>query len=226
MAVQYNPGIVTDGLVLYLDAANIKSYPTSGNTAYDLSFIDNQINLINGVSFDNNVKSFNFDGVNDYINCNNNDALRLNSAFTITIAFNATVFDKTWQALITKGDSSFRIHRFSSSNPVKLAFGTSGLSLEDSETNNVINTNQNYIVTCVYTGSQKIIYINGVPDRTDNVTGSLTQDSIYNLAIGENLQATGRYFNGKIYCVQIYNKGLNSSEVLQNFNALRGRFGI
>ena len=226
MAVQYNPGIVTDGLVLCLDAANSKSYPTSGNTAYDLSSINNEINLINGVTFDNNIKSFNFDGVNDYINCNNNSALRLNSAFTITVAFNATVFDKSWQALVTKGDSSFRIHRFSNINPVKIAFGTSGLSLVDSETNTIINTNQNYIVTCVYTGSQKIIYVNGVLDRTDNVTGSLTQDSIYNVAIGENLQPTSRHFNGKIYCVQIYNKGLNSSEVLQNFNALRGRFGI
>ena len=226
MAVQYNPGIVTDGLVLYVDAANRKCYSGVGLTGSDLSTVNNTIQLINGITFSGTSNSFVFDGFNDYINCGNNASLQLNSAFSINVAFNATAWDKGWQAIVTKGDNSYRVHRFSASTPAQIAFGTNGLSILDSTSNATFSTGVNYIVTCVYTGSQKIIYVNGVADKTDNVTGTLTQDTTFNVAIGENLQPTSRYFGGSIYLTQIYNRALNASEVLQNFNALRGRFGI
>lgn len=65
------PNIVTDGLVLYLDAANTKSYPGSGTTWNDLSGNGNNGTLINGYIF-NSIGNGNlvFDGSNDYVNIN------------------------------------------------------------------------------------------------------------------------------------------------------------
>jgi hypothetical protein len=69
MGIGYNTSVVRDGLVLYLDAANRKSYPGSGTVVKDI--VSNSINgtLLNGVSFSNSNKGiFSFDGVDDYIN--------------------------------------------------------------------------------------------------------------------------------------------------------------
>ena len=71
MAFFHSPNIVTNGLVLALDAANPKSYPGSGTTIYDLSGNGNHGTLNNGVGFSTNYKGIlTFDGVDDYVNCN------------------------------------------------------------------------------------------------------------------------------------------------------------
>ena len=68
MSTRYNPSIVRDNLVLYLDAANTKSYPGSGTTWKDISGKGNNGTLTNGPTFDsNNLGSIDFDGVNDHV---------------------------------------------------------------------------------------------------------------------------------------------------------------
>jgi hypothetical protein len=69
MALSHSPSIVTDGLVLCLDAGNPKSYPGSGTTWTDLSGNGNNGTLVNGVGYSgDNLGSLSFDGVNDYYN--------------------------------------------------------------------------------------------------------------------------------------------------------------
>jgi hypothetical protein len=68
MAYFHSPRIVTDGLVLALDAANTKSYPGSGTTWSDLSGNSNNGELVNGITYDDtNLGSLVFDGVDDYV---------------------------------------------------------------------------------------------------------------------------------------------------------------
>ena len=72
MSNNYGPKIVTDGLVLCLDAADQNSYPGSGNTWYDLSGNGNNGTLVNGVGYNSgNLGSLVFGGVDDYVNCEN-----------------------------------------------------------------------------------------------------------------------------------------------------------
>ena len=67
MALSHSPSIVTNGLVLCLDAANSKSYPGSGTTWTDLSGRGNNGTLVNGVGYNSgNLGSLVFDGVDDY----------------------------------------------------------------------------------------------------------------------------------------------------------------
>ena len=81
MALYHSPLVVTDGLVLYVDAANRKSYPGSGTTVYDLSGYGNNGTLINGVTFNTSgVGCFRLDGVDDRI-----DVPKTLNGFTIKI---------------------------------------------------------------------------------------------------------------------------------------------
>ena len=69
MSTRYNPSIVRDNIVQYLDAANTKSYPGSGTSWTDISGKSNNGTLTNGPTFDSGNKgSFGFDGSNDYVN--------------------------------------------------------------------------------------------------------------------------------------------------------------
>ena len=102
MAVGYNPKIVTDNLILALDAANIKSYPGSGTTWTDLSGKGNNGTLVNGPTFNSgNSGSIEFDGTNDSISL----GPQINSDITetdITVSF--------WTYLdTTSGDKSFAV---------------------------------------------------------------------------------------------------------------------
>jgi hypothetical protein len=84
MAFNYSPKIITDGLVLYLDAANPKSYVSGSTTWGDLSRGGNNGTLVNGPTFSSaNGGSIVFDGVNDYINCGTNSSLRPSQQITI-----------------------------------------------------------------------------------------------------------------------------------------------
>ena len=68
MAFNYSPRIIQDGLVLYLDAANTKSYPTTGTTWSDLSRRGNNGTLTNGPTFNSsNGGIIVFDGINNYV---------------------------------------------------------------------------------------------------------------------------------------------------------------
>jgi hypothetical protein len=69
MGLSHSPSIITQNLVLCLDAANPKSYPGSGTTWTDLSGNGNTGTLVNGVGYNSgNLGSLSFDGVNDYVN--------------------------------------------------------------------------------------------------------------------------------------------------------------
>jgi hypothetical protein len=82
MAGTIAPNIVTDGLVLYLDAANTKSYVSGSTTWNDMSGFSNNGTLVNGPTFNSaNGGSIVFDGVNDYVDCNST-IVNLNSSFT------------------------------------------------------------------------------------------------------------------------------------------------
>jgi len=68
MGITYNTSIVRNGLVLHLDAANRKSYPGTGTTWTDLSGLNNNGTLTNGVSYQSvNQGAFNFDGIDDFV---------------------------------------------------------------------------------------------------------------------------------------------------------------
>jgi hypothetical protein len=231
MGVSYNPQIVTNGLVLCLDAANTKSYPGSGTTWTDLSGNGNNGTLVNGVGYD--VDSLSFDGVNDYVlvNANTSSIPYGSSPRTVSIWFytNTTTWVENLSNLFFYGAGN-------DGNAFGIDFSTYP-SMEvytwGSETNDFLfSTTYSQVgwknITVTYNGATTIlIYENGVFTQTfalPSVRNTTTSD-VYIGAINPSALDEW-YYDGRIATTQIYNRALTATEIQQNFNALRGRFGI
>jgi hypothetical protein len=230
MAFNYSPKIVTDGLVLYLDAANPKSYPGTGTTWFDISRGGNNGTLINGPTFDStNGGSIVFDGVNDYIGTLT--SLTLTNQLTVScwvsfisipsgVSFRGIIGDwntgnstRSW--LITKNNSDDRFVFFV--NGSGLSGGNVGVL-----SNTLISLNQIYNVVGVYNGSTISIYIDGELQNTNDFSSNLFQGTLFNLG----RFAASNYANINLYSSLVYNRALSSTEVLQNYNATKTRFGL
>jgi len=232
--------IITDGLVLYLDAANIKSYIGSGTTWSDLTINGNNGALVNmgttGFS-SSNLGTIVFDGVDDYVNLGNNFNFQYNNSFTLCGWFNFT--NDQDSTLIAKQDNTgnFRGYIMRKLVNYQLSFGlvsTVGLQVQIRTPTNVILPNIWYYISSTYDGTSLSsglkIFINGNQLSTTTVANTLGNNTIItnaNAAIGKfGLTSIISPFNGKNSVTQIYNKVLNASEILQNYNTMKSRFGL
>jgi hypothetical protein len=237
------PNIITDGLVLALDAANTKSYPGSGTVWKDMSGNVNNGTLLNGVGYSgDNLGSLVFDGVNDFVALGNISSLILsNNQFTVNYWLQITGS--------ARGDF-FSIKNFNTptddigffidtNNKLYAFFNVQGTVTNNggitgsraSISNTTFSRNIIYNITCMKDASQKIVmYVNGVLDNNIYSTITNTANVVStNLWIGSNrTNATTPTlgWQGNIYSTQIYNRALNATEVAQNYNATKGRYGL
>lgn len=226
MSTLYSPKIVTDGMVLHVDAANKKSYAGSGTDFYDRSGNSNHGTLQNGTGFSsNNGGHLTFDSSNDRVSFSNSDSLNPTDGLTIEawVNFDADspdfIFEKgavnTQWSLFSHGtDIMFRTFHEPDS-------GYTNTSVTKST---YITNGQWHHIVGSWDGDNKRIYIDSNLVQTAAKTGALKSTSL-GAAIGSFGTNTSYPFGGGIAKVGIYNRGLTSEEVLQNFNATRTRFG-
>jgi len=224
MAINYNPRIVTDGLILALDAGNTKSYPGSGTTWTDLSGNGNNGTLTNGPTFDSgNGGSIVFDGSNDVVNCGNDSTLSP-SEITLSIWCNPSGFGEgNFGRFFQKVDQYvFFFDNTGGSGTNGIRFGAQTGSSQVYTVSNVVTLNEwaNFAVSL--SGSTASFYKNGSLVGSSGGFSSLPSTS-NDLTFGNNTALT-RTFNGKLSQGLIYNRGLTASEIQQNYNALRGRY--
>jgi len=231
MSYANGPKIVTDGLVLCLDAANRKSYPGSGTSWTDLSGNGNNGTLVNGVGYSsNNGGSLVFDGANDYVDTTFTDNIVI-SGFTYSFWFYGTKSTIHFPAqFFVSADSNtvFRIERFSSgNNTIEFGHSPNGGSIGANElrSNNFPNNIWTYC-TLVYDGSVKYIYKNGNLDVASSSGQVLTHYSGAFLRIGARQNGVLLPFQGNMPIIQLYNRALTAQEIQQNYNALKGRYGL
>jgi len=232
MSFHHSPKIVTDGLVLCLDAANKKSYSGSGNTWRDLSGNDNNGNLVNSPSFTDNV--FNFTG-NNYITTPLNIYSQDNSVFSINLWFKATangviLHQTTAPNNGTNGGWVPAVY-IDSNNKLRITcfwgVGTGGGYVSS---NDVIYNKWYNIVHTFDSSNNRRVYIDGILVST--IVGSqASYSSTFYLILGAgaasgwpNDPATGMI--GSISNFSFYRKTLLQTEILQNYNALKGRFKL
>lgn len=237
MALSHSPSIVTDGLVLCLDAANLKSYPGSGLTWGDLSSRGNNGVLVNGPSYSqSNNGIITFDGSNDYVNTTSIQFERTNP-FSLSAWIRPSIVSNN--QIINNENSIYRGYLFAIFSNSKLAFGLRHESAVTGTANFIqvegptMTANIWQYVCATYNGSSNAsgvsLYLNGNKFSSPTILGnslSATTISSETTWIGLRRPASTGQFNGNIAQVSIYNKALSDTEVLQNFNALRGRFGI
>ena len=235
MSLSHSPKIITDGLVLYLDASNLKSYPGSGNTWNDLSGNENTGTLTNGPVYNSsNPRYISFDGTDDYVIANNTS---LNSKFSST-----SVSHSTWiypvsagQIVSELGQSSINTAWHTSNIEISSAGAFSFSTWHSGLGNKVVSSNQSlnqrYHLVFSYNGTTLTAYINGESIGTATFTRQAAYNNGYQThyalcAIDSTNMGTSGYAGARISSFSVYNRSLTSIEVKQNFNAVRGRYGI
>ena len=227
MATQYAFGrIVTDGLVLSLDAADRNSYPGSGTTWTDMSGNGNNGTLTNGPTFSNN--SIVFDGVDDYVTIPNSSTVQVDS-FTLegwVYPLDDTNPPSGQGFHIMRKEGSFILtHHWNSSQRVGLWMqrsSTTSWEATFSSTPVPINT-WSYIVA-TYDNLATRIYNNAVQVGTVSRPGTTKVSTNAILVNGQVSNSLPKNYN--LAGVKIYNRALSASEVAQNYNAQKSRFGL
>ena len=226
MASKGGPDIVENGLTLFLDASNIRSYPGSGTTWSDLSGNGNTGTLTNGPTFSaGNLGSIVFDGTNDYVNISNTSILN-NSSQTINIWFLYTSIPGNGVSVIGKHDSagSFNGYNMGLYNGTVFCQFKNGSGVDAGTLSTVMSDNTWTLITLKFTiGSTLTLYKNGNKISTNALSSvSMTSQPI---RIGLSVDTYWSALPGRVASVQIYSRELSDDEVLQNYNATKSRFG-
>jgi len=213
--------IVRNGLLLYLDASQLRSYPGSGTSWIDLSGNNNTGTLTNGPTFSSaNGGSIVFDGTNDCIVVNNNASILSSTAYTKIAWFYTTSFS-TANNIISGGNSGQ--HAFWLAGGNKLNAGHNGSwSIIVSTTTLSLSTWYFGAVT-FNTTSGWVLYLNGVSEATSASTTTFTGNG--EILLGA-FSTGANVFTGRIACGLVYNRVLTATEVLQNYTVTKARFGL
>ena len=231
--------IVTEGLVLNLDAGYRASYPGSGTTWSDISGSGNNGTLTNGPTYSSaNGGSIVFDGSNDYVSANVGTTLDIGTSTSVTFSawIKYTTSASNYTGIIAKatspGGSNTGFQMLLYTNKLSCELGAGGSAFLGPPSfigTTTLNTGNwfNTVLTINRSTNTVSIYVNGTLEASQvNAsigTSNLTSSS--NLLIGTE-RTSGIFLNGNIAQVSVYNRALSADEIQQNYNVLRSRFGI
>lgn len=230
MGLGHSPRIVTDGLVLCLDAANKRSYGGSGTTWTDLKGGNNgTLTNMDSSNFSNDgAGSLTFDGSNEYVTFG-------------TQALPSRITVEFWVSLDTitgvHGNSFLIGHENSSNGSYRINYSNTSISWVCCTTNNswysagtsissssFSTGSKIYHVVGSYDGSNNKIYIDGVLHGTGaNISGNI-RSAAGNYTLSKPAATNLNYFKGKIYSNRRYNRALTAEEVRQNYLATKERY--
>jgi hypothetical protein len=245
MGVAGGPDLIQDGLVLSLDASDRNSYVSGSTTWFDLSGV-NDFTLYNGVGF---TSSFNgslvLDGVNDYCYRNYPSNFPTSSQLvTISVWFNQSAASANTQGMEVfgignnAGGSGARLGVWLNA-PNQIPFITGSIGIEALNcgkfySGSIANPGTWVNFTATLTGSKVddiVLYLNGqllsnTLSQSGSITVNLNTGTSY-LAVGTIPGATSAHmYRGSIGSIQVYNRALSASEIQQNYNAQKSKFGL
>ena len=223
----YKGPIVTNGLVLALDAGNLVSYGGTGTSWKDLTANANNGTLTNGANYSSlDGGSIVFDGTDDYVYVAPTSSTNISDTMTAEVwvyyqSGNGRIFQKDdnntgqftrcWE--IGGYQGQFRIEMWHSNGNTTLGFGNS------------LTVNSWTHLSMTFDGVNIKLYQNSVLVSTVNFPGDIRTDINTPINLGGRW-SSNEYLNGRISRAQLYNRALSANEVQQNYNAQRGRFGI
>jgi hypothetical protein len=232
MSLHHSPRIVNDGLVLCLDAANIKSYPGTGTDWSDLSSTRLIGEGVNSPVFNTtgNISSFEFNGLTNsrLFRIQNNTQLDTQTpSVEVWIKTNNTNQNGFW---FEKGTVNTQYSLFQEGTTIRWRanLGSGFVNLASATTATYMNTNDWYQVVGTFVSGNAKLYVNNLEAGSGTSTGTIaTNAGGCSMGVhGGYSGGRGYWYNGNIAIVRVYNRTLSSAEIQQNFNALRGRFGI
>ena len=226
MATQYANGkIVTDGLVLCLNAADKNSYPGSGTTWTDISGNENHVTLTNGPTW--NSAGYFTNDVDSYFTGNGTSSIPTgNSSYTMIVwarqngnwggaygLISIGGYGTTNQsnALRTLGSGVGTFHHYWWANDLSISSNTAN-----------IGTNDWFMAAASFDGTTRRVWLNGISQSSDTPVGH----NVTSTTIQISKTVSTEYQLGDMAAAYIYNRALSTVEMLQNYNAQKSRFGL
>ena len=231
MGIDYNTIIVTDGLIYWYDAANARSFSGSGNTLYSIS-TGSEMSLVNGYTTNGSgaglaislsaVNAYTLTQPNLYNQFPNSSTSMFIWAYSVG---SGNIVSELGQAIKDSGwhDSNIEIN---SSGNVSMSVWHGGLT--NKVTSSALSFNTWYHLGWTYDGSTFTGYINGRSIGTTTFTRQRSGSGLYytiGASDGTNM-GTNAYWKGMFSNFSVYNRSLSSTEVLQNYNALKRRYSL
>lgn len=228
MGLNYNPTIVPDGLVMYMDITNPRSYSGSGNTVFNLANSGIAATIITGITFDNdNKKNLNFNGSSGYMISNDTSMDFSSSDFTIQTTLKLNGFTSAYGSIICAGAA------LTNNSSILQFIGTgvhSTIGLWHQPTSTMIGRNYNFLINKIYNiavvknTSQVEFFVDGASIGTTS-SSNFFNFTANGFAIGRwYYPSYEQYLKGNIYELKAYNRALSNQEIAQNYDATKGRF--
>jgi hypothetical protein len=231
MSVVANPSVVTSGLVLCLDTTNRRSYPGTGSILYDVS--GNGINMIDTgfgtfPTYQSGDSTLSFSS--NYIGNNTAQSpLNITNNITVEVWVNQSTLVNHGGILVF-GSALGEQWSLNSNSTSGFEFGTNWPStwyLTSPTVGSATAVNTWISVSLSFASGTTIWYVNGTLNQSiAQGISSLTSVSNAFVGMGNNFPGGFEYFSGKMSVVRVYNRVLTAAEISQNFNAMRGRYGI
>jgi hypothetical protein len=221
--IAYYGGIVTNGLILALDAAKRDSYPGSGTAWNDISGNRNNGTLTNGPTFDaGNGGSIVFDGTNDFISILGSTSI---TTATLLIWVYRDGAQPNYAGIFySRGFQANGMSFFSTTNNLSYTWNSSSSTFTFSSNLNVPNLQWSMCAVSI-SATNAVLYVgssSGLLSATNNVSNSSTIVNGLRIA-SDNFWSP---FKGSVSNAMFYNRALSPTEILQNFNATKGRYGL
>lgn len=225
-------GFITNGSLLYLDAGNSSSYAGSGTTWTDLSTNTNNATIAGSPTFTSSgtASYFTFNGAGTQYA--NTDTAKYNQTYAgKTVFIVARMNASSWTSGVDRyrcmfgtasGTRNFNTYMHqNSSNNLRIHWSANGVG---GFSNNLsLSTNQWFVAAVTHTtGGLVSYYLNGQPAGTN--TGQTFAQWFTNG--GENVAYADNYWYGDISVVTVYKRALSGAEILQNYNAVKSRYGL
>lgn len=217
--------VPTDGLVMYLDASNQISYPTTGTSWYDLSGVNNSGTLVNSPTYNStNGGVIVFDGTDDYVDVGSNSSLTTNTVTMCVFVYPQNTRPEEIISTANQGSGFRFMTRVYASNTGTLwGFRPTPFDSEYVGTTQLTN-NQWYFLVVTYSTSQLKLYLNANLETTVNSPSGIVYGG--DIRFGDGIGGAQQHLQGYIGAYLQYNRVLDSSEITQIFNGLKGKYGL
>lgn len=222
MSVYAGPNTTSSGLVLHIDPSNPRCYPGSGSTLFDLSGGGNNGTLTNGASVvsQRSGRVLNFDGVNDFMSIPDSNQLDVTGPVGLAIWVRGT--STANKVLTEKGANKTLVLQPNGANDFYYLDGFAGPAIV-SGLNTLIFNGSWHNITATFNGATRSLYVDGVLRHTSAM--SVPAANADEFVIGARSDGSVAW-QGQVDGVLVYSRALSPQEIINNFNATRGRYGI
>lgn len=218
----YQGNIITNNLILYLDAGNLVSYGGSGSNWYDLSTNVKNAILYNSPVFNSN-GTLSFNGTDQY--ADGGDLGGTVTNFTVEVLLKFNLIDAK-QGIFSSfnGGTSYGFEIQINDPADKIEFYVQSTAGADTVlTSSTFSTGDLVHITCVFQASgNTTIYIDGVSDNSVASTNTTGVELAPTYLVGKN--NNGFFFEGDIFFVRVYDTAFNAAQVLQNYSAQQYKY--